>query len=292
VSWRDNRMSIETSPLLSVLQIDAEVAREIRQHARSSMSQEICGALIGTAETGHIIISARIEGKNASQGGAHVTFTQDTWDYIYKVKDAKFAGYKIVGWYHSHPGFGVFLSEYDLFIHQNFFNAPHQIAWVFDPHSDEEGCFGWKGEKIVRFENITVIDPKAKTDTKPLKEPDYAFKEPSENGSEKSEKSTNWVVIGSSLGGFVMGVACILAAVIYVPPEYFPGQWNSRELSQKYPQYDVRLSKPLDFDRADLMFGQPRIDLLETPNRQGILQFELVPRTQTQTSTIDKSKSK
>jgi hypothetical protein len=80
--------------------------------------------------------------------------------------------------------------------------------------------------------------------------------------------------------------------VIYVPPEYFPGQWNSRELSQKYPQYDVRLSKPLDFDRADLMFGPPRIDLLETPNRQGILQFELVPRTQTQTSTIDKSKSK
>jgi len=38
--------------------------------------------------------------------------------------DAQFADKKIVGWYHSHPGFGIFLSEYDLFIHRNFFTAP------------------------------------------------------------------------------------------------------------------------------------------------------------------------
>ena len=35
---------------------------------------------------------------------------------------------KIVGWYHTHPGFGVEFSEMDLFIQQNFFGGPAQIA--------------------------------------------------------------------------------------------------------------------------------------------------------------------
>jgi proteasome lid subunit RPN8/RPN11 len=132
------------------------VLQQIRQHARSSMHSEICGVLIGDASDGTTRISARIAGEGAAQGGAHVTFTQDTWEYIYKVKDAQFSTLSIVGWYHSHPGFGIFLSDYDLFIHENFFNAPHQVAWVFDPHSDEEGCFGWIGKNVAPLERIAV----------------------------------------------------------------------------------------------------------------------------------------
>lgn len=45
-----------------------------------------------------------------------------------------------MGWYHSHPGFGLFLSDYDAFIQQNFFGAPGQVALVVDP---VEGCLGW-----------------------------------------------------------------------------------------------------------------------------------------------------
>ncbi len=80
---------------------------------------------------------------NAAQAGTHVTFTQDAWEAIYKVKDQSYPEERIVGWYHSHPGFGVFLSEHDTFIHENFFSSPNQVAWVYDPHTDEEGCFGW-----------------------------------------------------------------------------------------------------------------------------------------------------
>ena len=63
-----------------------------------------------------------------------------------------------MGWYHSHPGFGVFLSDHDTFIHKNFFSSPGQVAWVFDPHSDEEGCFGWVGGRIERLTRIGVVD--------------------------------------------------------------------------------------------------------------------------------------
>jgi hypothetical protein len=95
---------------------------------------------------------------NAAQGGAHVTFTQDTWEHIYKTKDRDYPDERIVGWYHSHPGFGVFLSDHDTFIHKNFFSSPQQVAWVYDPHSDEEGCFAWRGDRIERLANFAFVD--------------------------------------------------------------------------------------------------------------------------------------
>jgi proteasome lid subunit RPN8/RPN11 len=138
----------------SVVVMEAEVARKIRQHSRSSMKAEVCGVLIGSNDQERTLIEACIPGINAAQGGAHVTFTQDTWEHIYKIKDQQFPDDKIVGWYHSHPGFGVFLSEHDLFIQENFFSSPQQVAWVYDPHTDEEGCFGWVGGKIEKLSGV------------------------------------------------------------------------------------------------------------------------------------------
>ena len=134
--------------------MEAEVARKIRQHSRTSMKAEVCGVLIGETSDERTVVEACIAGVNAAQGGAHVTFTQDTWEHIYQIKDRQYPDSKIVGWYHSHPGFGVFLSEHDLFIHENFFSSPQQIAWVYDPHTDEEGCFGWISGKIEKLSGV------------------------------------------------------------------------------------------------------------------------------------------
>jgi len=139
---------------------EGEVLRQIRQHARSNSKTEVCGVLIGEENGSGLKITARIAGLNAAQAGTYVTFTQDTWEHIYKIKDKDYPDERIVGWYHSHPGFGVFLSDHDTFIHKNFFSAPLQVAWVYDPHSDEEGCFGWCGERLERLEEIRVKDDK------------------------------------------------------------------------------------------------------------------------------------
>lgn len=147
------KVRVSTQP---VVVMESEVLRKIRQHARTSMKAEVCGVLIGNTEHERMTVEACIAGVNAAQGGAHVTFTQDTWEHIYKIKDKEFPDHKIVGWYHSHPGFGVFLSEHDLFIQQNFFSNPLQVAWVFDPHTDEEGCFGWIGGNIEKLSDIRV----------------------------------------------------------------------------------------------------------------------------------------
>lgn len=141
--------------------IAASVVRRMHRHARSEMNAEICGVLIGTEAAGLTVIEASIEAEGAAKGGAHVTFTQDAWAHIYSVKDRDFPEKRIVGWYHSHPGFGIFLSRQDLFIHENFFSSPAQVAWVYDPHSDEEGCFGWVNGKIERVREIRVIETAA-----------------------------------------------------------------------------------------------------------------------------------
>ena len=140
--------------------VDGEVLRQIRQHARSCSKTEVCGVLIGSEDKNSLTIEACISGAKAAQAGTHVTFTQDTWAHIYQTKDAKYPDHRIVGWYHSHPGFGVFLSDHDTFIHKNFFSSPLQVAWVYDPHSDEEGCFGWVGQRLERLSEIEVVDHK------------------------------------------------------------------------------------------------------------------------------------
>lgn len=136
------------------LLMEAEVARQVRQHGRSSMNTEVCGVLLGSEQGSTTVVEACVAGANAAQGSAHVTFTQDTWEHIYQIKDRDYPEARIVGWYHSHPGFGVFLSDHDLFIHQNFFSSKQQVAWVYDPHTDEEGCFGWRDGKIEKLDDV------------------------------------------------------------------------------------------------------------------------------------------
>jgi len=147
-------VAVNPEPLVT---IDSEVTRRIRQHARAHFKTEVCGVLIGESTDEAIEIRASIEALNAAQAGTHVTFTQDAWEEIYKVKDEQYPDARIVGWYHSHPGFGIFLSEHDLFIQENFFSSPGQVAWVYDPHSDEDGCFGWVGGKVARLTSVATL---------------------------------------------------------------------------------------------------------------------------------------
>src|ERR1700739_780438 len=103
-SMKAKSKSVSSQPALAV---DSEVVRTIRQHARSCHKTEVCGVLIGQDRDHRIEVSACIEGQNAEEAGAHVTFTQDTWEHIYAVKDKKFPNERIGGWNHLDPGFGT-----------------------------------------------------------------------------------------------------------------------------------------------------------------------------------------
>lgn len=110
---------------------------ELVAHAKSSLKAEVCGVLAGQFceddEGPFVHVEVVIVGTAASEGGTHVTFTQDTWNSIHKSLEQDHPKLKIVGWYHTHPGFGVEFSEMDLFIQRNFFPGPMHLALVTDP---------------------------------------------------------------------------------------------------------------------------------------------------------------
>lgn len=112
---------------------------ELIAHAKASLETEVCGVLAGHVceddEGPFVSVEAVIRGTAASEGSVHVTFTQDTWNAIHKTLERDYPKLKIVGWYHTHPGFGVEFSEMDLFIQRNFFSGPAHLALVTDPLS-------------------------------------------------------------------------------------------------------------------------------------------------------------
>jgi len=85
-------------------------------------------------------------------------FTHESWEYIHKEAARKYPEYKILGWIHTHPDFGIFLSEYDKFIHENFFNGENQVAYVVDPIQNIEGFYFWINEKIERCKGFFLFD--------------------------------------------------------------------------------------------------------------------------------------
>jgi proteasome lid subunit RPN8/RPN11 len=130
---------------------DAETHARIVQHAGEDKSFEICGVLVGSwqqdANGPFVMVSQSIRCDEAAKKSGEVTFTHDAWTTINREMDTRFVDLKIVGWYHSHPGFGVFLSERDVFIHEHFFANPGQVALVVDPTQKTEGVFVWRNGK-------------------------------------------------------------------------------------------------------------------------------------------------
>ncbi len=115
-------------------------------HAKESLEAEVCGVLAGEIcedERGTFVdVRAVIRGEAAREARAHVTFTHETWNRIHATLDKDYPDFRIVGWYHTHPGFGVEFSAMDRFIQENFFSGQTQIAFLSDPLSgDVSLCF-------------------------------------------------------------------------------------------------------------------------------------------------------
>jgi proteasome lid subunit RPN8/RPN11 len=123
-------------------------------------SREIGGVLVGVVrrdESGpYVRIDGTIDALHAEEKGAELTFTHATWEHVHGQMDSVYQGKQVVGWYHTHPGFGVFLSDRDTFIQRSFFDLPFQIALVYDPRSREHGVFAWRDGQLLRCRRYWV----------------------------------------------------------------------------------------------------------------------------------------
>lgn len=133
--------------------IPGPVQERMEKFARGDLKNERGGILVGSFTEKDGVFSLRISGfieaKHTDSSSASLKFTHATWNDIHAVKDELFPEEKIVGWFHTHPGMGIFLSNYDLFIQRNFFKEPWQVAFVMDPVSGERGFFYWHEGRIM-----------------------------------------------------------------------------------------------------------------------------------------------
>jgi proteasome lid subunit RPN8/RPN11 len=131
--------------------LSPEIHERVWQHGREHPAVEVCGVLVGRwgqdAGGPFVVVSESLRGEAATTKFAEVTFTHETWAKINQEMDTRLSHLAIVGWYHTHPDFGVFLSDRDVFIHQHFFANPGQLAYVVDPVRQLEGMFVWREGK-------------------------------------------------------------------------------------------------------------------------------------------------
>ncbi len=142
--------------------IAQSVYKDIHKFTKDKTENESGGVLVGNVieEFGktNIIIRGFIEAKYCEGTPTTLKFTHETWEYIHGEIGKKYPKYKILGWIHTHPDFGIFLSEYDKFIQENFFKEENQIAYVVDPIQKIEGFYFWMNGKIERCKGFFVFD--------------------------------------------------------------------------------------------------------------------------------------
>jgi proteasome lid subunit RPN8/RPN11 len=138
------------------------VLDDIHAHGQATNDIEICGVLLGTvyhdSKGPWCLIDASVRGNFSAGKQTQVTITSETWTHVNEVRDRQFPEKKFVGWYHTHPGFGIFLSGMDDFIQANWFAEPWQIALVYDPKSREDGVFIWREGKTINEPFLVVPD--------------------------------------------------------------------------------------------------------------------------------------
>lgn len=124
------------------------VRAELLAHARQEPRREVGGVLVGgcyrfseTDNRVYVEIVGSLRAAHTQGSAIHLTFTPDSWSQLHNDLQEYYPGSAIVGWYHTHPGHGVFLSPDDRFVQNHWFAHDYQLALVVDHLRGEAGFF-------------------------------------------------------------------------------------------------------------------------------------------------------
>lgn len=144
--WRSDRESEGEQRAVSVFFAPRAYVR-VCAHAGSDLDNEVGGALVGRwradSSTGrqYVVVEAAIRAQHTRHGSAFLTFTTESLVALHDEMERRYPTKELVGWYHTHPRMGVFLSGYDVWLHQHFFPEPWQVALVIEPYTRLGGFF-------------------------------------------------------------------------------------------------------------------------------------------------------
>ena len=117
---------------------------------------EIGGFLLGNVypdkkDTYQISIEHFVEITPDSNNNVTLKFGDKAWDELHNAQQ-EHKGMKVVGWFHTHPGHGLFLSQMDINEHFELFQERYQVALEIEPTTQrlDTAFFTWKksGERM------------------------------------------------------------------------------------------------------------------------------------------------
>ena len=145
----------------------AKVLTDIRDDLAVNPRVERGGLLVGhpfrdlsdRATTFTVVVGFIPQPSRQSSAG-QFTVTPDMISRARLTLEREFPSRQVVGWYHSHPGHGIFLSGQDMTIVRSIYNAPWQIAFVRDTLRDKEGVFyGPEGTRLDGWLELATVQP-------------------------------------------------------------------------------------------------------------------------------------
>ncbi len=136
---------------VQALYLDSKAEEALRKHALAHVDErlEVMGLLLGEMRVhggkAYAVASSAVTTElEATQVG--VKFSRGGLDGLAAELAKTKPDYVIVGWYHSHPGFGCFLSETDVATQKAMFSGEAHVALVVDPVKEQAGAFKLDGK--------------------------------------------------------------------------------------------------------------------------------------------------
>lgn len=144
--------------------IDEPALRLIQAHTLSDATREVAGVLVGPwpalNESGRyrVHIVDAIVARHTQATSAIVQFTADSWKACEQQRLQRYPDESMVtlGWYHSHPGHGLFLSGDDRSLHAAVFSQLWQVALVAESRDRSAEFYTWTVDKagLIPYEFI------------------------------------------------------------------------------------------------------------------------------------------
>ena len=123
------------------------VLEVVTDHVNSAWARKVGGILLGRALDDATRVDAALPARQTDEFAGEIAFPPPVWEEAYASLD-EHPGSTIVGWYHSHPGSGVALSDYDRRLHKILFGEPFSVALVVDPVASRMAWFGWDIDQL------------------------------------------------------------------------------------------------------------------------------------------------
>jgi proteasome lid subunit RPN8/RPN11 len=114
----------------------------IEAHVNSAWNRKVGGILLGRPIDDVVRVEGALPARYLEAHAEEIAFPPSVWEEAYAALD-RYPGAKIIGWYHSHPGTGVTLSDYDRRLHTSIFGEASNVALVLDPVGAKLAWFGW-----------------------------------------------------------------------------------------------------------------------------------------------------